>query len=145
MLDICYLIAISLFKSLNFSKNFMLHSASCLFVWFLCPLQQPGFIADGSHDWGLAMLRTATNETERGDHDFRFSQSHHTDIEPTIREQAATAEFEPRTSSPGVVCCTDWATAPPHGPAITLNLEDYVSIHLLNFLALRLHRLITLP
>ena len=39
----------------------------------------------------LTILRTATHETERGDHDFCLSRSHYTDTNPTSRERAATA------------------------------------------------------
>ena len=60
----------------------------------------------------LTILRAATHKTEQGDHDFCLSRSHYTDTDPTRREQAATAGIKPRTSSPGVACSTDWATAP---------------------------------
>ena len=43
----------------------------------------------------LTILRAATHETELGDHDFCLSRSHYTDTDPTCRERAATAGFEP--------------------------------------------------
>ena len=68
---------------------------ACLFG-FLTLL---GYIAGGLQDWRLTILRAATHETERGDHDFCLSRSHYTDNDPTSRERAATAGIEPRTSS----------------------------------------------
>ena len=56
--------------------------------------------------------RAATHKAEWRDHDFCLSWSHYTDTDPTSRERAATAVIEPTTSSPGVACSTDWATAP---------------------------------
>ena len=84
-----------------------------LFVWFLNVLVN---IADGSQDWRLTILRAATLETERGDHDFRLSWSHYTDTVPTSRERAVTAGIDPRTSSPVVARSTDRATTPPPPP-----------------------------
>ena len=55
----------------------------------------------------LTILRAATHETERGDHDFCLSRSHYTDTDPICRERAATAEIEPRIFSPGVARSTD--------------------------------------
>ena len=75
--------------------------------------QQLGYIADGSHDWRLTILRPATHVTKRGDHDFCLSRSHYTDTDPTSRERVATAEIEPTSSPRGVARSTDWATAPP--------------------------------
>ena len=72
-----------------------------------------GYIADGSQDWNLTILRAAKHETELGDHDFCLSRSHYTDTDPTSRERAATAGIEPGTSSLGVGRSTDGATAPP--------------------------------
>ena len=48
----------------------------------------------------LTILRAATHETELGYHDFCFRRSHYTHTDPTSRERVATAEIEPRTSSP---------------------------------------------
>ena len=73
------------------------------FVWFLKrPRQQLGYIADGSQDWRLTILRGATYETEQEHHDFCLSWSHYTDTNPTSSERAATAVIEPRNSSSGV-------------------------------------------
>ena len=43
----------------------------------------------------LAILRAATHETERGDHDFCLSRSHYTDTVPTCRERVARVGIEP--------------------------------------------------
>ena len=66
-----------------------------LFVCFVCfvsqrPRQQLGYIVDRSQDWRLTILRAASHETKRGDHDFCLSWSHYTDTGPTSRERAAT-------------------------------------------------------
>ena len=74
-----------------------------------------------SQDWRLTILCAATHGTERGDHDFCLRRSHHTYTDPTSRERAATAEIEPRTSSPGVARSTDWATAPPEKTVMAWN------------------------
>ena len=89
-----------------------------------------------SQDWHLTILRSATHETERGDHDLCLSRSQYTDTDPTSRERAATVGIEPRTSSPGVGRSTDWVTAPPppppththtgFGPAFSVLLVLYV-------------------
>ena len=71
------------------------------------PRLQLGCSADGSQDWRMTILRAATHETERGDHDFCLSRSHYTDTDPTSKEQAATARIESRTSSPGLTRSTD--------------------------------------
>ena len=71
-----------------------------------------GYIADGSQDWRLAILRAATHEAERGDYDFCLSWSHYTDNDPTTREGVATAGIEPKASSPGVARSSDWASVP---------------------------------
>ena len=62
----------------------------------------------------MTILRAATHETERGDHDFCLSRSRYTDTNHISREQAATAGTKPGISSPEVVRSTDWATAPPY-------------------------------
>ena len=54
----------------------------------------------------LTILQAATHNTERGNHNFCLSQSHNTDTNPTSWEPAATAGFEPTTSSPGVQTLT---------------------------------------
>ena len=55
----------------------------------------------------LTISRTATHETERGDHDFCLSRSHYAHTDPTSREREAIARIEPTTSSPGVARSTD--------------------------------------
>ena len=50
----------------------------CLFGWLvsLRPRQQQGYIAEGSQDWRLTILRAATHETKQEDHDFCLSRSY---------------------------------------------------------------------
>ena len=52
------------------------------------PRSQLGYIADGSQDLRLTILRVATHETEWGDHDFCLSRSHYTDTDPTSGHSA---------------------------------------------------------
>ena len=75
----------------------------CLFGWLV------GFLtsSSGPKTERLTILRTATHETELGDHDFCLSRSHYTDTDPTSRERAAIAGIEPGTSSPGIARTTD--------------------------------------
>ena len=64
-------------------------------------------------------------ETELGVHDFCLSRSHYTDTDPTSGGRAVTARIEPTSSSSGVACCTDWATASPKGKTgiVVVNLK----------------------
>ena len=88
------------------------------FVWLvgclvsLRPRQHLGYISDGSQDWRLTILRAATHETERGNHDFCLSRSHYTDTDPTSRKRLVSVGIELTASSPGVARSTDRATPP---------------------------------
>ena len=98
------------FNVLELKKNDILDQGfHCLFGWLASerPRQQLGYIADGSQGWRLKMLRAATHETERANHEFCLSRSHYTDTHPTSRQRAATVGIEPTTSSPGVARSTD--------------------------------------
>ena len=80
----------------------------CLFSWFFNVLVNYLVISrTGPKTERLTILRAATHETELGDHDFCLSRSHYTDTDPTSRERAATAGFEPGISSTGVARSTD--------------------------------------
>ena len=52
-------------------------------------------------------------ESERGDRNFCLSRSHYTDTYPTCWKWAPGEGIEPTTSSAGVACSNDWATALP--------------------------------
>ena len=113
-----------------------------LFGWLVSyrPRQQLSYVATGSQDWHLTILRAATHKTEWRDNDFCLSRSHYTDTDPTSRERAATAGIEPRTSTPGVAHSTDcniiilyepflnqmW---PRHG--VSCSCQEYVSNEIL--------------
>ena len=83
----------------------------------------------------LPILRATTHETELGQNDFCLSWSHYTDTDPTSRERAATAGIKPGTSSPGVACSTDWATA-PRGTTCSLSIMIDYDLHLHSSLSL---------
>ena len=68
------------------------------------------------------ILRAATHETERGDHDFCLTRSHSTNIDPTSKGRVATAETERTTSTPEIARSTDWVTASPVGVIILENM-----------------------
>ena len=63
-----------------------------LFGWFLNVLVNNYAISrTGPKTERLTILRAATNETERGDHDFCLSRSHYTDTDRTSRELTMTS------------------------------------------------------
>ena len=98
-------------------REMEIKSVTCLFVCLF------GFLTSSSttrlyrgrapRQERLTILRAATHETELGDHDFCLSRSHYTDTDPTCRERAATAGFEPGTSSLGVARSTAELPRPP--------------------------------
>ena len=82
----------------------------CLFAWlvFYALVKKIGYIADGSQECRLTILRTASHEAELPDHDFCLSRSHYSDTDPTSRERRLQ-----RWSNPG----------PPHQESRALPSE----------------------
>ena len=78
------------------------------------------------------IIRTATPEKEKIDHDFCLNRSHYTDIDSTSRERATTAGIEPRTSSPGVACvlCRLRLSPPPPPFSLQAVITTYSVSHL---------------
>ena len=71
-------------------------------IFFVClvserPLQQQGYIADGSQDRRLTLLRGATHETEWGDHEFCLSRSHYTDTTQPVGSERPQWESNPQS------------------------------------------------
>ena len=96
---------------LVYDQNYNLKSSLYLLSFFVF-----GFLMSSSttrlyHGW---VPRLTSDNFKRGDHDFCLRRSHYTDTDTTSRERVATAGIEHRTSSPGVVRSTDWATTIPY-------------------------------
>ena len=90
----------------NNHQKAILHIKSCpnflSLIFFVClvserPRQQQGYIADGSQDRRLTLLRGATHETEWGDHDFCLSRSHYTDTTQPVGSERPQWESNPQS------------------------------------------------